>query len=531
MMLRESAVVAMGFVVAGSTLAGIAGTAMAADGGEPLRTASAVVDFGPDLGQNFGTLFEAADASGRVRFGAGFLGVYNTVARSDRFTIQFYVRPVNDDNKFVFEPLPRYSEDTGVYTSEREGRLIAMARAYDFRVHTWDSAAHEWKVDPEFATLSLRDGDGRMRLGDGVLTFIQSKVDYNGKVILNPPKKGSYHHFYYAIGHLFWYHADPEQPTGVTVVACPWKPGQDAVDLSQAVAHQCPMGQTTWAYGQINGKVITVTNWGGVYVFDGKRWTSLRDPDGKSFQVYSALNYYDRVLLGQYPTGCVYEFDGHSISLKEGWPPRLPGVAAYSREAQTTTLYRGDLFVGVWPWAEIWRYDRDANRWHSMGRAFTSPAATDAVGHPYEKEILAYNEAKKASVVGNDWGQRVAGLVPIGDALMVSTSNKGGSKRVPEFTFIDQDTLNQYGRVSRLTLPGHLTAAIRWTGKPIELKFEIFTDRMRITQDGKQLACSSIEPSLTEGLKDAKVTWGRGVFGPATTTLKTTLTRPVPSGG
>jgi len=194
-MSSESGFVAVGFVAAALAFAGIAGTGMAADVSEPLRTASVVVDFGQDLGQNFGTLFEAVDASGRVRFGAGFLGVYNTLARSDRFTIQFYVRPVKDDGKFTFEPLPRYSEDTGVYTTEREGRLIALARAYDFRAHTWDSTAGQWKLDPEFGTLPLRDGDGRMRLGDGVLTFLQGKVDYNGKVILNPPEQGSYHHF------------------------------------------------------------------------------------------------------------------------------------------------------------------------------------------------------------------------------------------------------------------------------------------------------------------------------------------------
>lgn len=94
---------------------------------------------------------------------------------------------------------------------------------------------------------------------------------------------------------------------------------------------------------------------------------------------------------------------------------------------------------------------------------------------------------------------------------------------MPEFWFIGPNTLDQYGRVSQLTLPGHLTAAIRWTGKPIQLKFEIFADRLRITLDGKQLASAPVERSLTESLADAKMTWGRGVFGPATTTLKTTM--------
>jgi hypothetical protein len=130
---------------------------------------------------------------------------------------------------------------------------------------------------------------------------------------------------------------------------------------------------------------------------------------------------------------------------------------------------------------------------------------------------------RQASVVTNDWGQRIASLVPVGRSLMVSTSNKGGSKRVPEFTFMDRTVLEQYGRVSRLTLPGHLTAPIHWTDKPIELRFEIHSDSLRITQDGHELASSPVPPSLTEGLRTAKVTWGKGAFGPATTRLTSTV--------
>ena len=43
------------------------------------------LDFGKDRGQNFGTLFEARDGKGRARFGAGFMGLYNTCFRADRF--------------------------------------------------------------------------------------------------------------------------------------------------------------------------------------------------------------------------------------------------------------------------------------------------------------------------------------------------------------------------------------------------------------------------------------------------------------
>ena len=49
---------------------------------------SVTVDFGEDVGRNLGTLLEARDADGRLVFGAGFAGLYNTFFRMDRWTLQ-----------------------------------------------------------------------------------------------------------------------------------------------------------------------------------------------------------------------------------------------------------------------------------------------------------------------------------------------------------------------------------------------------------------------------------------------------------
>ena len=39
---------------------------------------TAKVNFGEDLGQNIGTVFEARDSDGQVLFCAGFMGLFNT---------------------------------------------------------------------------------------------------------------------------------------------------------------------------------------------------------------------------------------------------------------------------------------------------------------------------------------------------------------------------------------------------------------------------------------------------------------------
>lgn len=489
----------------------------------PVRTVATVVDFGKDLGQNFGSIFEAVDAQGNVRVGAGFLGVYNTVGRSDRFTVHFFVRPAKDDNRFTMEPLPKWkSEEVGVYMFDIENRVCALGLTVGGGVRSWNGQKNEWQMESVFAGKGVRTGDGQMRVGDGIMTFVQSKVEYNGKVILQPPDKDSYHHFYYANGVLFFFHdRRVEKENSFTeIVACPWTPGDQPVDLAQAVVLKVKhYGETTWAWGHTGKMVLTVTNMGGVHRFDGRAWKTLREQDGQSYQVYAMLNYYDKLLLAHYPSGCLYEFDGENLKLLENWPPRIEGVSPSAREAQTTTIYRGDLYVGVWPWAELWRYNRDLKQWLSMGRMFTRPPVTSEFTHPFEKDILDYNKAHQANVVFNDWGQRLTGLVPSGDSLFVSTSNKGGTKPLPGFTFLDAEVLKEYGRVSRFKLPGNLCAAVRWTGKPVKLKFVIASDKMSVMQDGTELASAMLDPSVSDNIKTAKVKWGMGVFGPFKGTL------------
>ena len=83
------------------------------------------IDFGKDVGQNWGTLFEARDAEGRVVLGAGFTGVYNTAFRMDRYTLQFFVR--DDEAEMNFETLPPSTEDGGSYLFDLDGGCTRVA--------------------------------------------------------------------------------------------------------------------------------------------------------------------------------------------------------------------------------------------------------------------------------------------------------------------------------------------------------------------------------------------------------------------
>ena len=469
------------------------------------------VNLVPDRGQSYGSLFEMRDATGRVIAGAGFQDVYNTRFRSDRHTLQFFVRPRSYGDRFQLERLPHPDLDCGVYLFDWNQHLFAWSTVKNNGLRGWDHSGHMWRARGPLPPRPVRSGDGVIRVGRGTLFFSGNSAYYEGKSILPAPDVGGFYNFYYAEGRLFFYHRHRAESESFTrIYACAWEPdevGQIAID--KAIVLETPYDQETpFAWGQFRGQVLTVSNQGGVYVFEGAQWRTLLEPnDQVSYQVYSMLPWHDRLLLAQYPTGNIFEYRGRDLTRLNDWPPRLPGVSSHARECQTLGIYRGDLFAGVWPWAELWRYDRDARKWNSLGRMFSHPQLTRERVHPYEME------AEKHGLVTNHWGQRVTGLVPVGDALYVSTSAKGTYRWDPRYDFLDEMQRREYGSVLRLTMPGNLTAQVPWKEGPMDLEFVIRSTQLQIYQGDIRLASSELDEEFRADLRDSSVTWGQGVFG------------------
>ncbi len=491
-------------------------TAMAEDDRGAHRTIITVTcDRGADVGQSFGTLFEARTGDGSLVVGAGFQNAYNTRYRADRHAVQFFVRPTDGDRRLTTSRLPRPNDLCGTYLYGRDG----VVRSTYGTIKAWDAEARNWQAEP---------GDGgtneTMRVGNGVLAFGDSRVTYEGRTILDPPEQGSYQLFFYANGHLCFYHVNRRDGAyrpymndddGFSKLhACPWKPGEATVDLSRAVVMTLPVvGETTFAWGQFGDQVVTGSNIGGFYVFEDTTWRMLLEPQlNVSYQLYSTMAYHDRLLMGQYPTGRVFAYDGRQITDLAGWPPTMEGVSGSAREAQTTAIYGGDVFVGVWPWGELWRYNPDSRSWAFARRMFDHPELSARIVHPYDVE-------NRGAAVGNQWGQRVTGLVPRGADLFVSTSAKWPCEwDADAFPFLAPDKWQSYGSVYRLNMPGHLAAPTSWTDGPTTLQFVIAGDHLAIFQDGRQLARSDFTGPLArrlgETLEFNNVTWGNGIYGP-----------------
>jgi len=122
-----------------------------------------------------------------------------------------------------------------------------------------------------------------------------------------------------------------------------------------------------YVFADAAGNVITVTNWGDVLIHRPEGWCrAVFDGEGfacppagappapppeapRGFQFYSSIKYRGETLLGRFPGGQLYRFDGTRLAPYEDSPPLPPGEVADNAEAQSMANYCGDLYVGLWP--------------------------------------------------------------------------------------------------------------------------------------------------------------------------------------
>lgn len=468
-----------------------------------------IVDRGEDIGQNFGSLFEGHSEDGAFVIGAGFSGAYNTDYRHDRHTVHFFLRPTGESPALTATTLPRPGLMAGNYLYNFDGKVYATApqgRVWNDRNQTWNPSPTQDRV----AT----------RVGNHLLSFDSGSVLLDAKTVLPAAKEGRYRGFYYAQGFLVFYHVyrpgeanyrhHSNDSQGYSkLYACPWKPGTGTVNLDQATVKTLPIvGEFPYAYGQLDHQTVSCSNIGGVYALRNGQWRTLVEGSmDYSYQVYAGFTYYDRLLLGQYPSGELFAFDGESVERLKGWPPVMTGVSQKAREAQTIVLYGGELYVGVWPWGEVWRYHRDLDKWNLARRMFTHPSITNQSIHPYELECQALG------VVANLWGQRVTSMVPLNDSLLIATSAKTPIPWDPKFDFVGKNAWKEYGSVTRVRASGHLSVPVEWTDGPTELRFMINEDTMRVEQDGVPIESSIFHGSEIDIKGVRNINWGQGAYG------------------
>lgn len=461
-------------------------------------------DPGKDTGQHLGSLFQITDASGRAVMGAGFEGAYNTYYRSDRFLLHVFARPADGADPLGQSPFTRPSEAPGHYLFNVPGGLAASDRASQEKTRRWNTETEKWEAA----------GPPVFQVGKRQFKMYPNRLIDKGKTVFSfDPEVGTAGLYYYAAGHLFFHEALANTENRQTfIAACPWDPETEekvSMEGVQSMAMGAP-GEFPYAYGQLHGDVFAATNNGGLYRFRDGDWSIQRASDpNTSFQIYSMINYYDRLLMGQYPTGELFEIVGGELRQVPGWSLLPAGASPRAREAQTLALYRGELFAGVWPWGEVWRLSGPDAAWSFCGRLFTRPEVQETVTAPYEEEMTTLGEK-----VNNLWGQRVTSLVPQGDGLLAGTSNKNGAPCEERLQFLGEGLCEEYGAVYRLFLPGHRSVPVPWTGAARELEVRFTATEMRVSLDGMPPVVLPLDLASLD--LDGAYTWhwGQGIFGP-----------------
>ncbi|KGF89045.1 hypothetical protein [Prochlorococcus marinus] len=233
-----------------------------------------------------------------------------------------------------------------------------------------------------------------------------------------------------------------------------------------------------------NDSVLAITNYGDALIFKANEWCRMSlnneifmcDKDaktlekGRGIQFYSAVDYFGTKLIGHFPTGRLYEFDGNVLKPSNISPPEFNKNSKHY-EAQSMAIYCGDLFVGYWPYGEIYRLDSKTNEWSRFVRLFSHPSKnrTPLFGEPvpYSKRLFILKNVLKKftnfrSSENEDislafLGQRVSALVPYNDSLYAITSNLrawGNNVNPKEFDFLNESQINEYGAIYKIYSEG-----------------------------------------------------------------------------
>lgn len=448
-----------------------------------------------DSGQDLGSLFQILDPSGNVIAGAGFLGAYNTAARSDRRTLSVFLRDPYSSPGYEFERLPRPSDQIGAIAYVYDGRLFSFSPQDNIQRY-WDEDRGWIEVEPRAVPTTVEGG---------YLTAVDGIVFYNDDPILDLRGQGLFvsTKFFFGNGTLA-VHLYNATGSFNELRAYQWTPGS-AVNPSAYRSLPLNGGEFVYTWGQLNNEILVGTNLGGFHVEGGSGWRTVRAPDGSSFQLYSSLNHRDSVLLGHYPSGRLYEYDGSELRLLEDAPPIPSNVSSLNREAQTLAVYGGEVLVGVWPWGEVWRQNADTGQWSLIGRMFTHPDPSTEIEHPYED--LAGT---------NDWGQRINSMVPLDGSLYITTSAKGEVPYTGQ-SFLADGKWEEYGAVIRASLPGQIDVPVDWIDDgTLDLTIGIGETTLTVYSGDRVLGEVEIPPHLRQLFLRSgtyKVAWADGVYG------------------
>lgn len=478
---------------------------------EPIWQQEVVLPDREDLGQYLGTLFEVKSASGRLLAAAGFVGGSQTSAINDHRSLNFYIapsEPVVQAQTWRFPGRPYRAGSLFRLMTDRN-RLFAYPlgflgpfREFNIDSGNWsdvDSAASNLARSMRVVSLQAAGShllaiyQRRIVFGDSNIgldavdlnedELIESGAYFNGRVLLS------------IIGGF-----SANRPHA-SLADCAWNPARnqltDCKRIQFADDHPDPGRQHVVLGFHLlaDGRVLLYGLNGFLYEYGREALRPLvKIVLDRSWQVYSSIERYDKVLLGQYPSG-------NLVSLKLGeqlpssasmqpWsdsqlesvlmrPPIQSEVSIRRDEAQSAMTIGPLLAVGMWPWGEVFE-GIPGGRWNVVLPTPVSDKKQSGGGHPFE------------TLTGsNCMGMRVFQIMLWKGGYVFQRTVKNEIDSCSKvIASVPEAELDPYGRVYYREVPGLLTCSLPWTGKARRLRFTLESDAtMRVSLNGNPL-CS-----------------------------------------
>lgn len=450
-----------------------------------------------DFGLDGGTLFEAYDEIGNLLAYAGFNNGVNTRSSTNRKTVSFYVKSQHDSVSIIDidNPFPGIDECGRIFNVNNE----LWALNYKHEKKKYNSETKQWEKINNLKLNSAGYLIDVQKLQDSIVwvyvdgvfwgnkpLYIEERPEYriitfyanNSNVLIFRTTEDTLHNCrnLISIGKLNWVDNQPE------------------IKIDTSYQGLCPLpwlaGAYCWAYQQNHFYVST--NSGHTYKLNSDSLVVITERDiydyaTEGWQAYSMINFRNKLLLGHYPSGKIFEINQNQIDtpLNIFNVPVREDIMAQEREAQTMAIYAGYLMCGLWPWGELYGYNVNTKEWSLYQRFFKFPG--------YRKELTPFYDRIEfnSGVPNNQWGQRITDLVPYGKYLAVNTSFKNVVFEEDK-KYLFPDEIKQYGKVYLLEIPGQISSVINWK-EEIELKFICKNGLMKIYQDDNLIVENKID--------------------------------------
>lgn len=471
--------------------------------------------------QDYRSLFRIVDQSGSTVCAAGMPKYSQTRRASSSQTVELYCTP--SDSSVV--EIGRPSDDSWrpALVHGHDG-VVDLATRTEYRDGTWRPT-------------SLPAGlENQQEVGGRLYQFVSATADHPPRVLLDGDvftefPGASLEIGYYYAGRIY------------VVTSSGYSTRLWVCDLQARCSSESLPAEMRAAYAMLGYEgdvLIAGTTW--IVRFDGERVRTVYHRAEDEF--YSIVSTSLGLLVGTYPEGNLLAIDTENWSVTplpeqpidatdfDIDDDQIPELAVHFalgkrhyREAQSIALMGGRIYVGMFPWGEVWESPLDNLDWEAT-RLFPG----EKMGNepwPYYREMrqrytaLADDPRTLAAPkwsLAEYWSQRIHSMVLTDMGLAIGKGNfTGWAYEADRDTFASREALaRDYGSVVLFQDQNSLVSDVRFDGVATTLTFEITPDRLRIFQDGKVIATKVIAINLPPG---ATIEWGAGPYG-GTTLIK-----------